>query len=63
MYVCFCTAVTESEIMDAVDNGARTIEDVSVSCAAGSGCGGCHAHIDELLEQRLSAPVAVSSSH
>jgi len=48
--VCSCHAVSERHIVRAIDRGARTIEEVSAWCNAGSTCLGCHDHIDELLE-------------
>jgi bacterioferritin-associated ferredoxin len=52
MYVCFCAAVTDRAIADAVAGGAATIEDVTASCRAGSGCGGCRESIESLLARR-----------
>jgi bacterioferritin-associated ferredoxin len=48
--VCSCHAVPERHIVRAIDRGARTIEEVSAWCKAGSTCAGCHDHIDDLLE-------------
>ncbi|MGH4018367.1 MAG: (2Fe-2S)-binding protein [Pseudonocardiaceae bacterium] len=49
MYVCFCAAVTEAEVRACVLAGARTVDEVSDWCEAGTGCGGCHEHIAALL--------------
>jgi bacterioferritin-associated ferredoxin len=49
MYVCICEGVTEDQVRSAVACGARTIQDVGDSCAAGTGCGSCHDEIDVFL--------------
>ena len=49
--VCSCHAVSERHVVRAIDLGARSIEEVSAWCNAGSTCAGCHDHIDDLIEQ------------
>jgi bacterioferritin-associated ferredoxin len=49
MYVCICAGVTDTQVRSAVASGARSIEDVGEACAAGTGCGSCHDHIDVFL--------------
>lgn len=49
MFVCMCAAVTESEIHACVLAGARTVEDIGEQSFAGTGCGGCQEHIQEIL--------------
>jgi bacterioferritin-associated ferredoxin len=49
MYVCYCGAVNDREVRDAVAHGARSIEDLQERCNAGSDCGGCHPALAELL--------------
>lgn len=51
MYICHCRAVTDSAILQAIAGGARTIEELSRQCLAGSRCGGCWPALDELLER------------
>lgn len=50
MYVCLCHAVTEDEILDAVDGGAHTEQAVGGTTYAGTGCGSCVERISELLD-------------
>ena len=52
MYVCICHAVTDSQIERAVDSGADTLEQVALDTSAGTSCGSCHDHIDEIIETR-----------
>ena len=51
MYVCQCRAVTDRAVRAAIDDGARTIEDLARCSSAGSGCGGCWPALMELLQQ------------
>ena len=50
MYVCVCRAVTEREIQEAIEGGARTVEAVTQACCAGDDCGSCHPYIEEMIE-------------
>lgn len=49
MYVCICTAVSDTEVRSCIARGARTVEEVGDACGAGTGCGSCHDHIDVFL--------------
>ncbi|WP_300015603.1 (2Fe-2S)-binding protein [Pseudonocardia sp.] len=49
MYVCMCFGVCDREIRSCIANGARTVDEVGEATDAGTGCGGCHEHIDALL--------------
>jgi bacterioferritin len=54
MYVCFCSTVTDRAVIDAIDDGATTVEGVAGRCLAGSRCGGCRVTIEHLLAVRLA---------
>jgi len=57
--VCRCELVTEAEIHDAIDHGARTIDGVKFRCRAGMGrCQGgfCTSRIINILSERLGIP-------
>lgn len=62
--VCRCELVTEAEIHDAIDHGARTIDGVKFRCRAGMGrCQGgfCTSRILMILSERLGiAPEEVT---
>jgi bacterioferritin-associated ferredoxin len=55
VYACICSAVTVSEVEDAIDAGAGSIEAIGCSTRAGTTCGTCHDHLDEILEARCGA--------
>ncbi|MGD9989967.1 (2Fe-2S)-binding protein [Pseudonocardia sp.] len=49
MYVCICAAVTETELLECIDSGARTVDEIGDACGAGTGCGGCVDTVDVFL--------------
>jgi NAD(P)H-nitrite reductase large subunit len=55
VYVCYCHAVTTREVEAAVDNGAETVDAVGDETGAGTGCGGCHPTIEDILETRCGS--------
>ncbi len=57
--VCRCEMVTEAEIYDAIEHGARTIDGVKFRCRAGMGrCQGgfCTSRIIMILSEKLGIP-------
>ena len=50
MYVCLCKAVSDSEVGEAIAEGARTVDAVGSACGAGTGCGACRPMIHEMIE-------------
>ena len=51
MYVCLCNAVTDRQISHALrSGGCQDIEDVSRELGVGTGCGGCLAYTEALIE-------------
>jgi bacterioferritin-associated ferredoxin len=41
VFVCGCRAVTDREVHEAVQAGARSAAEVAERCGAGSRCGNC----------------------
>ena len=60
MYVCVCRAVTDRDVRKAIDEGARTVQDVTRACCAGDDCGACHGQIEEMLEERAGGETLVT---
>jgi bacterioferritin-associated ferredoxin len=54
MYVCHCRGVTDHTIVDEIERGAATIDEIADRCGAGAECGGCWPVIEELLERGRS---------
>jgi bacterioferritin-associated ferredoxin len=57
MYVCLCMEVTDTEIKKLIIQGARTLEDIGDSCGAGTCCGSCHGHVQDILDCELRKTV------
>lgn len=49
--VCFCCNVTNGMIKEAVEEGAKTVEDIQEITGAGTVCGGCLENIQHLLDE------------
>ncbi|MDE6873571.1 MAG: (2Fe-2S)-binding protein [Lachnospiraceae bacterium] len=47
--ICPCTGVTARDVMDAVKNGANTVEDIEAATSAGTVCGACIQDLEALL--------------
>ncbi|MFM9913222.1 MAG: (2Fe-2S)-binding protein [Methylophilaceae bacterium] len=41
MYVCVCMAITERQVHQAANNGARTLKDLKRELGVASQCGSC----------------------
>jgi bacterioferritin-associated ferredoxin len=54
MYICICNAVTDSQIRNAIDDGATSIADLNASLSVGSCCGKCTRTARELLKSHIS---------
>jgi bacterioferritin-associated ferredoxin len=55
MYVCLCRAVSDTTIVDAIRDGANTVDAVGRACEAGTQCGKCRTTIEFMIlrEQEL----------
>lgn len=49
--VCFCCNVTNGMIKEAVEEGAKTVDDIQAITGAGTICGGCLDNIEHLLDE------------
>lgn len=41
MFVCICKAITDRDVESAIENGARSVEEVGETTGAGTDCGSC----------------------
>lgn len=62
MYVCCCLAVKDSEVGEAIENGAHTREAVTRACKAGGDCGACHGMIEQMIEDHLEDKLVAASA-
>lgn len=49
--VCICRAVSESEIRQAVQNGAKTLPEVIKMTGCCTGCGTCKSRVTGIIEE------------
>jgi NAD(P)H-nitrite reductase large subunit len=50
-YVCHCLCVNEDMIIEAILNGAFTVDDLRLFTDAGNGCTACHPKLREYLKE------------
>ena len=60
MYICICNAVTDRQIRNAVDDGARSVDDLHRLLSVGSQCGNCKDCAKQCLKEALAARDATS---
>ncbi|MCE9598475.1 MAG: (2Fe-2S)-binding protein [Spirochaetia bacterium] len=52
--VCICRSVTENMILEAIERGARTFEDVQNVTGCSTGCGTCESSVRSIIEKKLT---------
>ncbi|MCC6709196.1 MAG: (2Fe-2S)-binding protein [Gammaproteobacteria bacterium] len=55
MYVCICNNVTESDIHQAVNDGAYSLDCLARELAVSTCCGQCRCFADDVLHDALRA--------
>lgn len=65
MYLCLCRGVNDRKVRHAIARGARSIEEISDRCGAGTGCGGCWPLLEDLLRAAGHDPdlLAAAGAH
>lgn len=48
--VCYCKKVDYNTIGKAIENGAKTVEDIKETTGAATACGRCKSTIEEILK-------------
>lgn len=58
MFVCLCNGVTESQVRQAIEQGATTLPELTQRLGVAAGCGSCAGFTEELLRScpSLQAP-------
>lgn len=52
MIVCLCHPTSDRDLDAIIDDGARTVEEISRRCGAGTGCGACLGELRERLQAK-----------
>jgi len=55
MYVCICNAVSDRQIRECVDRGARSLFEVQCQLPVGSCCGRCEDTASQVVSEQLTA--------
>lgn len=55
MYVCICNNITEHQVREAIDQGARSVRDLNRALGVGGECGKCTCIARKMIRQELSA--------
>ena len=51
MYVCICNVITEKQVQNQIDKGAKDHIDIFKALEAKKGCGICVGYVNEMLEK------------
>jgi NAD(P)H-nitrite reductase large subunit len=57
MIVCHCALVTDHDLLEAIECGAKSVDDLAMRCGASQHCGGCRPAVERLLRSPTRAPV------
>ena len=61
MYICVCKAVTDSQIREAVNNGAQSMRAVREQLGVMTGCGKCACLTRDVVNSALADEEGVSA--
>ena len=62
MIVCICRGASESDVLQAIDDGARSVRDLQ-RCGIGTDCGSCHRQLRHMLAASAIAREARPVEH
>lgn len=60
MFVCVCNAITDSQIIEELDNGASNLRDISRRLEVGRNCGQCCTAAKQIIKQYQQENRAIS---
>jgi bacterioferritin-associated ferredoxin len=56
MYICLCNAITDRQIAEAAEAGARSRADLAHQLGVGLGCGRCVSCAEAVLNEIIADP-------
>jgi bacterioferritin-associated ferredoxin len=64
LYLCICNAITERQVRETAQAGARSVDDLASALGLGAGCGRCRECAAALLKElkENSFPIRLSPS-
>ncbi|MCF7982045.1 MAG: (2Fe-2S)-binding protein [Pseudomonadales bacterium] len=63
MYVCLCKGITDQDIVDEMDQGARNLRDIGKRLGVGSQCGRCCQSAKEVIQDYKSLSNSMSLAY
>ena len=54
MYICICKQITDTQIHQAVDNGATTLDEVSKQLGVATQCGKCRRCARNMIRRKVA---------
>jgi bacterioferritin-associated ferredoxin len=62
MYICVCKAITDSQILTAIEKGVCTHKQLTHCFGVGKDCGKCRKEVLDLLKRKTALPIATNHS-
>lgn len=62
MFVCVCSAVSDRQIENAIDEGITSFEAMQDELGVAKACGTCSCEVKRVLQDRLSKALSVHTS-
>ena len=61
MFVCVCSSVSDHQIIDAIDEGVCSFEDLQDNLGVAKSCGTCSCEVKKLLREKVAKSLATHS--
>ena len=55
MFVCLCRGITAKKVLNVIQDGACTVDQVTACCGAGGDCGSCKTTIARMIREERVA--------
>lgn len=59
MIVCSCRGVSDRTLLQAIRDGANTVDEVGQRTGAGTGCGCCRGSLAQIIDRTLATTATV----
>ena len=53
MYICICNNITDTKIVESVNNGSTCLDDVKNDLGVATKCGKCRCQCEEIINKTL----------
>lgn len=58
MFVCVCSAVSDAQIENAIDEGITSFEEMQDKLGVANACGSCACEVKEILHNKMQSSLA-----